>query len=130
MTDAALHRGMLGIEGDTDAADIRRRHRALLKRYHPDRAPRGREGEFLERAKDLNAAREWLLASPSSWRVEVPAAPMVQPPLARRESSAMSIPVAASPRSGTSWVMTALGLYLGTLALAILGWILSVLLGG
>lgn len=129
MTEATLHRGVLGIEGDTDAADIRRRHRTLMLRYHPDRAPRGREGEFLERAKDLNTAREWLLASPSSWRAEVPAAPMVQPPLTMMDSSSVSAPVASS-RPGVSWVMFAVALYLGLLAFAIVGWTLSVLLGG
>lgn len=70
MREAAQHGRALDIEGPTDAEDIRRRHRELMKRYHPDRAPRGRENEFLRRTQSINAAREWMLGHPSSWRVE------------------------------------------------------------
>lgn len=130
MMDAALHRGVLGIEGETDAADIGRRYRALMKRCHPDRAPWGREGEFLERAKDLNAARAWLLKNPSSWKLQVPVASPTQPGVAMRESGAIGTSQQATRRSATSWVMVAMGLYVGLLAFAVVGWVLSALLGG
>lgn len=140
MTEAALQRRALGIEGDTDAADIRRRHRALMLRWHPDHAPRGSEAAYLERAKQLNAARAWMLSHPSSWTVEAPVAPVVQPQVMRVENLPAQVPAWGPPvvveppmKPGTAdgvWriLTVAVALYLGVLAFATVGWVLTALL--
>lgn len=131
MREAAIHRRALGIEGATDAEDIRLRYRAMMRRWHPDRAPRGNEDIYLERAKELNAAREWLLAHPTSWRAETPMVPATHPQARRAEDRSapvppMSAPVAAShPRSGMSWVGVVVAVYFGLLAFSIVGWLLT-----
>ena len=145
MREAALHRGVLGIEGTTSEDDIRRRYRELMKRYHPDRAPRGSENEFLRRAQDINAAREWMLSHRGAWTVDAPAAPVVQPSVmgndihhaqtATYAPPAYEVPVytrgkssaVASPprRSGMSWVRVAVAIYLGLLAFAVIGWLIT-----
>lgn len=147
---AGTHRRALGIAGDTCEADIRRRHRALMLRYHPDRAPRGRENEFLRRAQELNAAREWMLSHPSSWVVELPDAPAAQAQVMRSESLSTptwmprnpvpprSAPVAVVPKTRNvgermdggvgNLVGIAIVLYLLVLAFAIIGWLLTALL--
>ena len=126
---AALHRRVLGIEGATSAEDIRRRHRTLMLRYHPDRAPRGRETEFLERAKELNLAREWLLLHPECWRVEtaVPTtSPTPEAAVARRvPSSSIESKSVGWAQGIASWATVAIVIYLGLLAFAILGWVAS-----
>lgn len=148
MREAALHRGVLGIEGTTSEDDIRRRYRELIKRYHPDRAPRGRESEFLRRAQALNAAREWMLSHRGAWAIEAPAAPVAQPSVMRNDihhartatyaPPVYEVPiytrgkpseVASSPRrSGMSWVGWVLAIYLGLLAFAVIGWLLTTLI--
>jgi hypothetical protein len=141
MKEEASHRRTLGIEGATDEADIRRRYRERMKRYHPDRAPRGSEIEFLRRAQALNAAREWLLEHPSSWTVETPVAqggvPSVEPIQATRPAAyappihARGKPVAAPPprvRMAGGWAFAVLVLYLGLLAFAVVGWLITTLI--
>lgn len=109
-----------------------------MLRYHPDRAPRGREGEFLERAKAINAARDWMLSNPGSWRVETSVASPLEPQVMRRRASSVSYTVRSTPTTVASetagpsrswspmrWVLWAVGIYFGVLLFAILGWLLT-----
>jgi len=146
LRDAELHRRTLGITGDTDAADIHHRHRQLIRRWHPDRAPRGREAEFLERTIQLNGAREWMLAHPSFWRVERSTPAVIQAPAMRVEAPRTPTVEPVAPQASTrrqsfdvvrgfdvvdvlaaGWRMLKfiVIVYLVVLGLAIAGWLLT-----
>jgi hypothetical protein len=144
---AQRHRRALGIEGDTCEAEIRRRHRALLRRCHPDLAPRSREREFLEKAKRVNVARDWLLEHPSCWVQERPhPAVAVRPPIpacrpadTRNETpqvrpSAMKKrgrggdALGGATRAVVLLIEAAVILYFALLAFAIAGWVITTLM--
>lgn len=46
----------LGLTPDASQEEIRRAYRALARRYHPDHAPEGKQREFEEKMKRVNAA--------------------------------------------------------------------------
>lgn len=55
----------LGVAPNASAEVIRQAYLALVRRYHPDRAPAGRTAEYEERMKRINTAYE-LLSNPDS----------------------------------------------------------------
>ncbi len=127
MDESLRHRRVLGIVGSTGDADIRRRHRELMKRYHPDRAPGGREREFLLRAQELNAAREWLLLHPASWVAQAPFASIELEPEMKTTTSRVAAQNRAS--AGFAVVAYAAGWVLKAMVvLYVLAWALQLVL--
>ncbi|MCS7208938.1 MAG: J domain-containing protein [Fimbriimonadales bacterium] len=55
----------LGVAPNASAEAIRQAYLALVRRYHPDRAPAGRVAEYEERMKRINTAYE-LLSNPAT----------------------------------------------------------------
>lgn len=58
----------LGVSPNASAETIRQAYLALVRRYHPDRAPAGRAAEYEERMKRINTAYE-VLSNPESRRL-------------------------------------------------------------
>lgn len=58
----------LGVAPNASAEVIRQAYLALVRRYHPDRAPAGRTAEYEERMKRINTAYE-VLSNPDSRRL-------------------------------------------------------------
>ena len=52
---------MLGVNEAATVEQIRAAHRREILRYHPDHAPAGMRGQYEDRAKRINAARDELL---------------------------------------------------------------------
>lgn len=55
----------LGVAPNASAETIRQAYLALVRRYHPDRAPAGRAAEYEERMKRINSAYE-VLSNPAT----------------------------------------------------------------
>lgn len=138
---ATRHLRTLGITGDTNAAEILARYRSQVKRWHPDRAPLGREEFFSERMKRVNLARDYLLAHPECW-VKVKSEPVISHVSSAVDCSTFGDQVLkkdeAPERSRgflewtihiiTTLVAWAVMLYVGLFLFALAGWIITGLL--
>lgn len=122
----------LGVSPGASAETIRQAYLALVRRYHPDRAPTGRAAEYEERMKRINTAYELLRdpesrqrydqlrapqATQASAKPRAPSAPRMQPndPYAQMRAGYQQrvSRVQASTRALPAWAQALSGLFAG-----------------